>query len=65
MTGTPGVDVLANFAETHTDPTVVDHHNAAIKLVLQGQEITGRIVDGGSCVNVISMTTCARLGITN
>ena len=34
MTGTPGVEVSANFAKTCTDPTVVDHHNPAIKLVL-------------------------------
>ena len=42
---------------------VVDHHNLAIKVVLQGQEITGCIVDDGSGVNVISTTTCNRLGI--
>ena len=34
MTGTPGVEVSANFAKTRTNPTVIDQHNPAIKLVL-------------------------------
>ena len=51
--GTTGLDVSTNFAESSTGPTVVDHHNPAIKLVLKGQEISGCIVDRGSRVNVI------------
>ena len=62
--GTAGLDVSANFAESSTGPTIVDHHNPAIKLVLQGQEISGCIIDGGSGVNVINTNTCAQLGIT-
>ena len=63
--GTSGIDVLTNFAETSSGPTVVDHHNPTIKMVIQGQEVDGCIVDGGFGVNVISMTTCERLGISN
>ena len=58
ITGRPGINVSANFAETSVGPTVVDHHNPAIKLVLHGQEITGCIIDGGSSINVISAKTC-------
>jgi hypothetical protein len=29
-----------------------------------GQKIVGILIDGGSSVNVISMATCRRLGIT-
>ena len=36
--GIPGLDVSTNFAETSAGPTVMDHHNPAIKLVLQGQK---------------------------
>ena len=57
--GTPGLDVSANFAETSAGPSVVDHHNLAIQLVLQGQEISRCIVNGGSGVNVISTKTSA------
>ena len=41
ITGGPRINVLANFAETSVGPIVVDHHNPAIKLVLQGQENLG------------------------
>ena len=58
ITGKPKIEVSANFAETSTGPTVVDHHNPAIKLVIHGQEITGCIIDRGSGVNVISAKTC-------
>ena len=43
---------------------MVDHNNPAIKLVLQGQEVAGCIIDGGSSVNVISAKTCEQLGIS-
>ena len=64
-TGYDGLEISANFTEPNAGLAVVDHHNPAIKMVCQGQEITGCIVDGGSGVNVISKTTCARLGITD
>ena len=62
--GKPGINVSINFAKTSAEPTVVDHHNPAIKLVLHGKEITGCIIDGGSGVNVISAKTCEQLGIS-
>ena len=34
--GTTGLDVSTNFVESSTRPTIVDHHNPTIKLVLQG-----------------------------
>ena len=43
----------------------MDHHKLAYKLVLQGQEVAGCIVNGGSGVNVISTTTCERLRISS
>ena len=41
----------------------MDEQSPAIKVVIQGQEVAGAIVDGGSGVNVINKTTCDRLGI--
>ena len=41
----------------------MDEQSLAIKVVIQGQEVVGAIVDGGSGVNVINKTTCDRLGI--
>ena len=63
--GIARLNVSANFLESRTRPTVVDHHNPAIKLVLQAQEILACIIDGGSGVNAISTNTCPRLGITD
>ena len=60
----PSISVSANFVETSDGTTVVDQHNPTIKLVLHDQEITGCIIDGGSGVNVISVKTCERLGIS-
>ena len=40
--------IPTRFAESITGPTVVDHHNPAIKVILQGEEISGCIVDGRS-----------------
>ena len=65
MRGTDGLEISTNYTKSSTGPTVVDHHNPAIKVVLQGQEIMGCIVDGGSSVNGINKTTCARMGITD
>ena len=59
------VTIPTHFAESITRPTVVDHHNPTIKVILKGEEISGCIVDGGSGVNNISKATCNRLGITN
>ena len=42
----------------------MDEQRLTIKVIIQGQEIPGSIVDGGSRVNVINKTTHARLGIT-
>ena len=58
------VMILANFAESIRRPAMVDHHNPAIKVILQGEEIPGCIVNGGSGVNVISKATCNRMSIT-
>ena len=41
----------------------MDEQSPAIKVVIQGQEVVGAIVDGGPGVNVINKTTCDRLGI--
>ena len=57
--------MATNFTETSNEPAVVDHRNLAIKLVLQGQEVAGCIIDGGSGVNVISAKTCEQLGISD
>ena len=51
------VMIPTKFAESITGLAMVDHHNPAIKVILQGEEITGCIVDGGSGVNVISKAT--------
>ena len=41
----------------------MDEKSPTIKVVIQGQEVAGAIVDGGSGVNVINKITCDRLGI--
>ena len=64
MRGTDQLEISVNYTKSSTGPVVVDHHNLALKVVPQGQEITGCIVDDGSGVNVISKTTCKHLGIT-
>ena len=63
MRGMDRLEILTNIAESSARPMVIDHHNPAIKVVLQGEEISGCIIDGGSGVNVISKATCNRLGI--
>ena len=60
----PHRTVPALFTETNLGPTVIDHRSPAIKILVQGTEIQGCIVDGGSGVNVISKATCTTLGIT-
>mgnify|MGYP000512339142 CR=1 FL=1 len=58
------IEIPTNFTESTTGPTMVDHHIPAMKVVLQGQEVTGCIINGGSRVNVISKATCSHLDIT-
>ena len=36
MRGTDNLEILANYTESRIGPVVVDHHNPAIKVVLQG-----------------------------
>ena len=64
ITGRPGISIPANFTEISDEPTVVDHQNPAIKLVLQGQEVAGCIIDRGYGINVISAKTCEQFGIS-
>ena len=64
ITGKPDISVSTNFTETSDGPMVVDHNNPAIKLVLQGKEIAGCIIDRGSSLNVIRTRTCEQLGIS-
>ena len=62
--GLDRVEILTNFIESSMGLAVIDHQNPAIKVVLQGEEIPGCIVNGGSGLNVINKGTCNRLGIT-
>ena len=55
--------VLVNYNQPSDGPTIMDKQNPSIKVIIQGQEVAGAIVDGGSGVNVINKTTCDRLGI--
>mgnify|MGYP002776911508 CR=1 FL=1 len=41
----------------------MDEHSPSIKVIFQGQEMLGSIVNRGSGVNVINKPTCDRLGI--
>ena len=54
ITGRVNRAIGTNFTSTSDGPTVVDHNNPAIQMVLKGQEIVGCIIDGGSGVNVIN-----------
>ena len=56
--------VSTNFTGSSDGPTVVDHSNPAIKVILQGQEVVRCIIDGGSGINVISARICEQLGIS-
>ena len=42
----------------------MDEQIPTIKVIIQGQEVSGSIVDGGLGVNLINKTTYDRLGIT-
>ena len=63
MWGMDRVEILTNFTKSSTGPTMIDHHNPAIMVVLQGLEVTSYIIDEGSG-NVINKATCNRLSIT-
>ena len=56
--------IPANFVESTAGPSNIDHQNPATKILVQGTEISGCIVDSGFGVNVISKATCSCLGIT-
>ena len=55
----------ALFTKANLGPTIIDHRNPAIKVLVHGTEIQGCVVDGGSGVNVISKATCTHLSITS
>ena len=55
--------VSVNYNQPNDEPTIMDEQSPTIKVVIQGQEMVGAIVDEGSGVNVINKTTCDRLGI--
>ena len=57
-------NVSVNFTNPIKGPTIMDEQSPTITVIIQGQEVSGSIVDGGSRVNVINKTTCDRLGIT-
>ena len=56
-------EVAVNFTNPTQGPKVMDEHNPSIKVIIEDQEVTGSIVDGGSWVNVINKKTCEKLGI--
>ena len=58
ITGRSNRGVFTNFTKTNDGPTLVDHNNPTIQVILKGQEIVGCIIDGGSGVNVISAKIC-------
>ena len=60
---TPHKVIPTHFTEPTDGPTVIDHQNPAIKVLVQDTLITVCVVDGGSGVNVISKATCNNLGI--
>ena len=42
--------VSVNYNQPSDGPTIMDEQSPAIKVVIQGQEVAGAIVDGGSGV---------------
>ena len=49
--------IATNLAESTEGPTITEHHNPALKLIIKGQEVSGCLIDGGSGVNVISKSS--------
>ena len=60
---TPHKTIPALLTETNLGPTIIDHQNPAIKVLVHDTEIQGCVVDSGSGVNVISKATCTNLGL--
>ena len=56
--------IAVNFTNLIKGLTIKDEQSPTIKVIIQGQEILGSIVYGGSGVNVVKKITCDRLGIT-
>ena len=42
---------------------MMDEHNPVVTMIIKGKEVSAKIIDGGSCVNVIREHTCHNLGI--
>ena len=55
-------EVVVNFMNPTQRPTIMDEQSPSIKVIIQGQEVPGSIVDGGSDVNVINKLTYDQLG---
>ena len=55
--------VPTHFTEPATEPTVINHQNPALKVMVHGKEIVGCVVDGGSGLNIINKATCNSLDI--
>ena len=53
----PHKTIPALFTEPNLGPTLIDHQNPAIKVLVHGTEIQGCEVDGGSGVNFITKAT--------
>ena len=62
---TPHKTIWALFMEPNLGPTIIDHQNLAIKVLVHGTKIQECVVNGGSGVNVISKATCTKLAITS
>ena len=56
-------EVPVNFENPTKRPTVIDEHSPSIKVIIEGQEVTGSRVNGGLGMNVINKLTCHRLDI--
>ena len=65
FTQMPHKVIPTHFTEPNHKPTIIDHQNPVIKVLVQGTEITGCVVDGGSGMNVITKANCNNLGITS
>ena len=56
-------EVVVNFSNPSKGPTIMDEQSSSIKVIIQGQEVPGSIVDSDSSVNVSKKLICDRLGI--
>ena len=62
---TPHKTIPALFTEPNLGPTIIDHRNPPIKVLVHGTEKKGCVWDNGSGVYVISKAPCTNLGITS